>query len=757
MERSVPQDNNIVWSAARSYAKAGIFVNPVYVTRKANGKKDVRPVGLWRNTSSTSLADIGAWEQDHPNAQLLIDTGKSHLVVVDCDGEEGIANWLALDPPTPLWIVDTPSGGQHWYYREHSDHPIGNDQDGKVAPSVDIRGIGGFVFAPPSSDGSGQWRATGAPRWDLEGFYVPDVVIARMTALRSDLAPQPTPVSEDLFDEPAREFTRAQAVAYINDAGAVLKTATSGLNGKINNFAMACAHFPWLIDRAKCAELMMRWLGKKQGWDAPDRDDIATINSAYGATEAGKSWVAMEIGASTSMVHTDHPGDSEVTGGTLPAPGQPIQVARALIPRLPATDGAPHWTWWRGDFYQWTGAHWDITDEAAVRHWLYRQTADATYLVPAKKDGEPPVATSWAPTRRKLADLVDALGVGELQRFAPEDKVLAAANGVVVNRELESHRPDRFNLFSLPFDYSPEAGAPMWEQFLESVLPGDQQAKDFLAEWFGYVLSGRTDQQKMAALIGEKRSGKGTIARVLSALVGKANVTGLSLNLLPGTFGMEPLVGKALGIAGDVRWASRNIADAIPILLGVIGEDAISIHRKNKSAWEGTLGIRFVLMSNDTPTFSDKSGALGGRMVFVRFDQSFYGREDVSLTDKLLHELPGIFNWALDGLDRLNGRGRFTEPESGHAERDAQRRLADPVGAFLDDWCEFGPDQSIELDHLFLKYQNWCTEEGRTRDSLTKEIFSRDLRTRVPGLRTDRTRVNGKRVRTLHGVGSTVL
>src|SRR5690242_13538075 len=98
---------------AREYGKNGIYVNQLIVSRKPDGKKDVRPIGQWRKTSSRSLADIAAWEQAYPNAGLLIDTGKSDLVVVDCDGEIGITNWLALDPPAPLWIVDTAGGGQH--------------------------------------------------------------------------------------------------------------------------------------------------------------------------------------------------------------------------------------------------------------------------------------------------------------------------------------------------------------------------------------------------------------------------------------------------------------------------------------------------------------------------------------------------------------------------------------------------------------------------------------------------------------------
>jgi putative DNA primase/helicase len=445
------------------------------------------------------------------------------------------------------------------------------------------------------------------------------------------------------------------------------------------------------------------------------------------------------------------PETGERTGGELPSPSQPLAVARQLVARM-TTPRA----WWRGDFYSWEGTRWDITESSVMDHWIYQQTEHAEYLsVDAK--GEKSLR-AWAPNKKRIGDVAHALGVGVLQRFGEADQVLATTNGVldVGKRFLQHHKPERFNLFSLPFPYDPEATCPSWLAFLESVLPEDEQAHDFLSEWFGYVLAGRTDQQKMAALIGERRSGKGTIARVLTAMLGKHNVAGLDLNLLPGNFGLENLIGKALAISGDVRWHSRNVGDAVPILLQVIGEDALTVQRKNRTSWNGQLGARFMMMSNDTPTFSDRSGALGGRMIYVKFSQSFYGREDTSLTAKLLHELPGILNWALDGLDRLNGRGRFTEPASGQAEADAVRRLSDPIGAFLEDWCEIAPERKIALDLLFMRYKAWCESEGRTKDTTTKEIFSRDLRSKVSGIVVKRERVGGKQERTLYGVGSDV-
>ena len=355
--------------------------------------------------------------------------------------------------------------------------------------------------------------------------------------------------TDDLFDDAGRIFTEEQAKAFIRKEREKLAATTSGFNAAINAFAMACAHFPWLVSRTACAKHMIKALGPKTGWTEPDRDDIATIDSAYSATEAGKSWVAVK----RETPAEDKSGEAHI----LPPPAQPMQVARALLGAIEQTDGQAHWTWWRDEFYRWAGAHWEVLEQAEVNGWLYRQTADAKYIVPAKKEGEEPTQAPWAPTRKKIGDLADALGVGVLQRTGEAEAVLSARNGVIENRALLPHRPSRFNLFSLPFDYQPDATAPAWHAFLDQVLPGDRQAQEFLGEWFGYVLSGRTDQQKMAALIGKKRSGKGTIARVLTAVIGKENVAGLNLSTLGNTFGLEPFVGAALAVASDVRWHSR--------------------------------------------------------------------------------------------------------------------------------------------------------------------------------------------------------
>jgi putative DNA primase/helicase len=168
----------------------------------------------------------------------------------------------------------------------------------------------------------------------------------------------------------------------------------------------------------------------------------------------------------------------------------------------------------------------------------------------------------------------------------------------------------------------------------------------------------------------------------------------------------------------------------------------------------GTLGTRFLAMSNETPAFADNSGALGNRMVMVKFNESFLGREDSTLTAKLMTELPGILNWALTGLDRLTDRGFFTQPLSGEEEKEETKRMGNSAYAFATDWCAFGEGLSATLGELYDAYVLWCKATGREKHQSHRDHFSKNLLAAFPKeqVRKDRPRVDGKRVPTFLGL-----
>jgi putative DNA primase/helicase len=321
----------------------------------------------------------------------------------------------------------------------------------------------------------------------------------------------------------------------------------------------------------------------------------------------------------------------------------------------------------------------------------------------------------------------------------PPEHLVATPSGLVDITSVGSEAvnvlqvtPEFFTTTGVDFEYDAAANCPLWDDFLEQLWPGDPEAIELLGEFIGYSLVPDTSQQKILLMVGPKRAGKGTMARVWQQLIGENNAVGPTLSGLQKQFGLAPLLGKLLAVINDARLSGRS--DAAPVtelLLSISGEDRLTVQRKFRSSITTKLSTRIVIISNEMPNLKDASGALASRLLVLPLTESFLGRENTLLTDQLLEELPGIFNWALTGLARLRQRGRFQQPGSGAELIDVMDRLSSPIAAFIEDVCEVGPDLVIGTDELWRSWQLWCESEGRSHSG-TKATFGKQLVAAMP-------------------------
>jgi putative DNA primase/helicase len=290
-----------------------------------------------------------------------------------------------------------------------------------------------------------------------------------------------------------------------------------------------------------------------------------------------------------------------------------------------------------------------------------------------------------------------------------------------------------------------------WINFLNSIWPDDAQSIQVLQEMCGLLLTPITKFQKIFLLVGPKRSGKGTILRILRALIGPDNIAAPTLDSLAKEFGLQPLIGKLAALIGDARLGGQtNVAIVVERLLSISGEDTIGVARKHTTTWVGSLPVRFVLSTNELPRLTDASGAIASRFVVLVMEQSFFGREDLELEAKLLRELPGILNWALAGRRRLLERGYFEQPKSAAEAVEQLNDLGSPIKAFVRDCCKVGPDEVVVIDDLFAAWRTWCS--GDNRHAGAKGTFGRDLRAALPSVKMFQSRAHGMR-RVYGGIG----
>jgi putative DNA primase/helicase len=130
---------------------------------------------------------------------------------------------------------------------------------------------------------------------------------------------------------------------------------------------------------------------------------------------------------------------------------------------------------------------------------------------------------------------------------------------------------------------------------------------------------------------------------------------------------------------------------------------------------------------------------------------SFYGQEDRGLLNRLLTELPGILNWAIDGWRRLNGRGHFEMPKSSADAVEQLEDLGSPVGAFVREHCVVGPGRTVGVATLFAMWCDWCKIQNRNPG--TEAQFGKDLHASVPGIKVTQPRTATGRPRVYDGIG----
>jgi P4 family phage/plasmid primase-like protien len=312
----------------------------------------------------------------------------------------------------------------------------------------------------------------------------------------------------------------------------------------------------------------------------------------------------------------------------------------------------------------------------------------------------------------------------------PDPYLINVANGMydIEFGALAPHDPTFFSRNQIPVAYDPDAECPLFDSWLAEVLRPDQIP--VMWEVIGYTLFPRNHLHRAVLLHGSTgRNGKSTLLKVLSALVGKENVSNVSFSTLTnpstGRFALEQLRGKLLNSAGEQDAGKMPTA----LLKQLISGDPLQADRKNKAFISFTPHALQVVATNSNITSNDHSEALADRFVIFEFERTFYGVEDPTLGDRLTApaELQGILARALDALDRLLERGRF---DLSQEMLDDRNEYAAAMGGSVREWLHAytvpEPDGRIEKPQAWQAYQDACLLDN-VRTTVTKNQFYRAL------------------------------
>jgi len=284
---------------------------------------------------------------------------------------------------------------------------------------------------------------------------------------------------------------------------------------------------------------------------------------------------------------------------------------------------------------------------------------------------------------------------------------------------LREFRESDFLNYKLPFSYEKSAKAPMFEKFLNRVLPS-KELRDIFYESIAYALTKNRycKFEKMIIFKGEGANGKSVAMDIIQALLGKENISNYSLSSLTDEKGYsranigDKLVNIASELSGSLESDYfKQLSSGEPIEARRPYGDAFVMHDY----------ARLIFACNILPQVEHTEGFFR-RFLIIPFDEFISPEErDVDLASNIIKdgELSGIFNLVLEGLKRILKQRGFSKSVQVEAIGAAYKMESNSVLMFLEE-KDYEPSTNKEyltISRLYQQYNDYCRDAGNSKFS----------------------------------------
>jgi putative DNA primase/helicase len=373
-------------------------------------------------------------------------------------------------------------------------------------------------------------------------------------------------------------------------------------------------------------------------------------------------------------------------------------------------------------FYLYTGTHWQKIDTDDLKSFLGRA---------AVKIGVNYYVAKHYKFREDLQKQFYSAGYFSPPAIDERETKINLNNGTFIFSTTGSYIRDYdkadFLRYKLPFRFDPTAQCPKFNTYLNRVIP-DVEKQQVIAEYLGYVFIRNSvlKLEKSLILYGSGANGKSVLFEIVQKLLGPSNVSNFTLQSLtdPSGYTRSMLTGKLVNYASEI--SSKMNPTLFKQLVSGEPVEARMIYGKPFILRDYA---RFIFNTNVLPKDLEHNTGFFRRFIIIEFDQTISDDEkNPMLANEIIQEeLPGVFNWILEGLKRLLQQGDFSKCVAADNAVDRYKKDSDSVALFLEDG-NFVPskDDKLSLKEFFSDYKDFCKDSNYT--CCSNKAFSNRLK-----------------------------
>jgi putative DNA primase/helicase len=624
-------------------------------------------IKAWPQAATADVQQLTRWGDNFPTANFAVATGgQSGVVVLDVDvknnqpGAESLAKMKEQNGDFDTYTVRTPSGGWHFYFKapeqQLRSHPL------KDFPGVELKAEGAAVTM------AGSFYANGA-----EYKCINDVVFSPCPDWLVELGARPAVrVVPDTGDGTIREGSRNGTLTV--RAGRLRRVGASY--------------------EAILAELK-KFNAEKCSPPLPDGEleTIAHSVAAYNSADPLLLFKRSDTGNAERFLHL-------------------------FSDRVRFVDDYKSW-------HVWKDGYWKRDNKRVVKQFgaeLIRRLYHVGMSIEDEGErGEFIHFVASVDRRSRINDAIEmassdpkvALEPGDLDR---DTMLLNVKNGSIelATMTFREHRQEDYCTRQAGVAYDPAAECPTWKYFLAQVFNGNEELETFVQRAVGYSLTGDVSEQCFFILYGTGSNGKSTLLEVVTQLLGHyAARTPVETIMIKKDAGIPNDVARLKGarLVHTVETeAGKRLAESM--VKSLTGGDTMVARFLHAEFFEFHPQFKLWLATNHEPKIRGQDLAIWRRIHEIPFDVKFEGdARDPKLLGKLLSELPGVLNWALEGCRLWQGDG-LKVPAVVKAATDKYRTEQDSLAEFFEECCIRDRAADVSASDLYQAYRRYVERTG---------------------------------------------
>ncbi len=753
--------------AALAYLHAGLSIVPI----RTDGSKAPLVEWSALMVKAPTESEVRRWFTS-PCGVGIVCGAVSELEVLDFDAPGVFDAWRELvesvepDALKSVALIETPKGfGRHVYLRRPTpdrnqrlamrmDSAASKLGDAKPRQTVliETRGAGGYVLAPGCPP---ECHPSGRTYRHIGGLSIAEVRVA-------------PPLSDELyatFVNIARSFTEIACDDPAENRGAKRIASTKygarpgdDFNKRATWSEILLPHGWQLVHGDGASYTTWRRPGKDRGVSAttgycstPQSGDLLRVFSSNAGLEVGahsKFGVFAKLNhggefsraaralvqdgygdvprrsrssSTSSSASVDGP-DADVTnlGDEGSTPSFPPLTDTGNAERLVRTFGARirHCHPWK-KWYLWDKTRWRPDERGRVMalskrvaRTLFREAESIDDGAVRQRTIEWALKSEKAERRKAMVDLARSEhGIPVVPaEFDTNPWLLNCANVTVDLRtgEVYPHRQADLITKLCPTNFVPDAKCPLWDAFLERVLP-DDEVRAYFQRFCGLCLTGEVGENVLLFAIGEGANGKTTALRAIQEVLSPSYAIQISAELLTAKAQrnhpteVADLFGVRLAVGSET--SNQQELD-VAFVKQLTGGDRLRARRMREDFWEFMPTHKIVIVTNHLPRFPRLDYALRRRLHVVPFEVTIpVAERDTRLLSKLLAESEGILAWMFEGCrlwrdHGLNPPDQVTIPVPPEAVR--------PWDTFVVEQIASKPGARLSAADLLSAHNAWC-------------------------------------------------